>query len=245
MSRAFTKPFTHSRYAKEELPVWSEIWEQFALNRAYDYDPDNPAHNLPAPDSSRPEVILNSHDIYWQQPHRKLLLGWMANEFNKLILEDGRLNEIREELNGIILANLDTIALDPTVKVSINVTDIIFDIIGVHTATPAELYRWVYTQLSPTTKTRSIFASSEPSVDMANIRDRVELAMELILDINGAVMRVKLRPTVDDTLYMMIVDKILEPIRIYFDEPVGWKDEGYEPQPLTRRCLDMGIDPAI
>lgn len=243
MSRAFTKPFTHSRYAKEELPVWSEIWEQFALNRAYDYDPDNPAHNLPAPDSSQPEVILNSHDIYWQQPHRKLLLGWMANEFNKLILEDGRLNEIREELNGIILANLDMIPLDPTSD--LNVIDIIFDIVGVHEAGPAEFYRWIYTQLSPTTKTRSIFASSEPSVDMANLNDWIELAMELIIDLNGDTVRVKLRPTVDDTLYTLIVDKILEPIRIYFDEPVGWKDEGYELQPLTRRCLDMGIDPAI
>lgn len=63
-----------SIYAKEELPTWSEIYNEFYINNYYYFDPKNPDHQI--------------EDSYWKIPHRKYLLTMICNQFNKTLFED-------------------------------------------------------------------------------------------------------------------------------------------------------------
>ena len=74
-----------SIYAKEELPTWAEVYEEFYLGKIFDYDPDNPDHQ--------------TKDPYWNIPHRKYLLATVCNQFNKMLFEDQEKDKILSKLS--------------------------------------------------------------------------------------------------------------------------------------------------
>lgn len=61
-----------SKYAKEELPTWAEIYEDFWLNENFAYS----------------EKEGNDKDLYWNIPYKKFILAISCNQLNKMIYED-------------------------------------------------------------------------------------------------------------------------------------------------------------
>lgn len=63
-----------SKYCKEELPTWDEIYNEFWINKIFVYDPNDPEHQV--------------EDPYWKRPRRKILLMLICNQLNKMMEED-------------------------------------------------------------------------------------------------------------------------------------------------------------
>lgn len=74
-----------SRYTKDELPTWSEIYYNYWLN----YDNANEYHD---------DEDIYELDKYWRIPKKLYLLGMVCNQLNKMISEDGI--EITSLANG-------------------------------------------------------------------------------------------------------------------------------------------------
>ena len=66
-----------SMYAKEELPTWSEVYDEFYMNQYYD---DRTYYT---------DEMLTKIDPYWKIERYKVLLATVCNQFNKMIFEDG------------------------------------------------------------------------------------------------------------------------------------------------------------
>lgn len=84
-----------SIYCKEELPTWSEVYEEFWTGRIFSYSPDISEHQ--------------TLDSYWQIPRRKVILATVCNQFNKMIIEDGYKEEITKFISDIINKNVNNI----------------------------------------------------------------------------------------------------------------------------------------
>lgn len=66
------KEYIVSKYAKEELPTWAEMHDDFWLQEIFAY---NNSEN-------------DKNDLYWKIPHRKFILSICCNQLNKMIYED-------------------------------------------------------------------------------------------------------------------------------------------------------------
>lgn len=64
-----------SLYAKEELPTWSEVYEECFLKGLLFYNSDHPHQQ--------------ELDPYWKLPRLKVLLATVCNQMNKMLFEDG------------------------------------------------------------------------------------------------------------------------------------------------------------
>ena len=83
-----------SIYAKEELPTWNEIYNEFYKKEYYrdrSIDPE--------------DQRWNEIDPYWNIPRYKYLLGTVCNQFNKMLFEDGYRIKIMDKLaeQGILV----------------------------------------------------------------------------------------------------------------------------------------------
>lgn len=77
------KRYIVSKYAKEELPTWSEIYHDYYQNKSDYFDP----------------LKDTDLDPYWQLPRKKVLLATIANQFNKMLYEDHYKEKVIEDLN--------------------------------------------------------------------------------------------------------------------------------------------------
>ena len=76
-----------SMYAKEELPTWSEVYDEFYTDKYYEdrgVDPEDPR--------------WTEMDPYWKIEHYKFILAAVCNQFNKMLFEDGYIATLKEEL---------------------------------------------------------------------------------------------------------------------------------------------------
>ena len=67
------KAYKPSIYTKEELPTWSEMYEEFYKKEIYAYIEEND----------------KDIDPYWNIPRNKVLLSQACNQLNKMLFEDG------------------------------------------------------------------------------------------------------------------------------------------------------------
>lgn len=90
------KKYKLSDYAKEELPTWAEVYEDFYLNKIFVRD------NF---------IQLEDIDPYWNIKRRLVLVGMICNQFNKMIDEDGYKEELVEQFKLLYPSyyNIDTI----------------------------------------------------------------------------------------------------------------------------------------
>ena len=65
------KEYQLSKYAKEELPTWSEMYEEFWLHEVFS------------------ATKYGDKDPYWKIPHNVYLLSVCLNQLNKMVWEDG------------------------------------------------------------------------------------------------------------------------------------------------------------
>lgn len=104
--------YVPSIYAKEELPTWAEVYEEFYLGKQFTYDPNNKFDQI--------------MDHYWKIPHKKYLIATVCNQFNKMILEDGYKDDIIKELSSTIHPNISDIRFYCNQESSVNNTNVIY-----------------------------------------------------------------------------------------------------------------------
>lgn len=83
------RQYRPSIYAKEELPTWAEVYEEFYRCHRFYYDP-----------SLEDGQML---DQYWRIPRLKVLLATVCNQFNKMLFEDGMRNDALKFISRNIL----------------------------------------------------------------------------------------------------------------------------------------------
>lgn len=223
-----TRKYIPSKYAKEELPTWSEMFNEFYKGNITTYDPNDSSHI--------------EEDLYWHLPHRKMLLGWICNQLNKMLFEDGR----RDDILNLVNNNYEDLKNRVTNVYFILKPSVIDEDIE-------KLYHWdnmpvIYTCELPSTKKRSIFASDSPSINIKTLEGNLEL--KVIIDIKVSTFTVA---SDEESSYIFwdIVDELLKDMIEYFNgDLVGWKDDdgniipdlnGFKPG-----CgYDNGIDAAL
>lgn len=159
-----------SKYAKEELPTWDEIYNQFFLEKVGFYDPRNEEHQIP--------------DMYWKLPHRKMLLGWMANQFNKMLLEDREHTaKVKDAINELGVLKQSTSIVHDIRFILVEYSDDP-ETAGVNFLRAINasdrntiILPEIYTLEIPSTNERSIFASDLPSFNMRDFNDLIFLGM--------------------------------------------------------------------
>ena len=72
-----------SRWSKDELPSWGEIWEWWN-----------------SPDRMKPYDAATDTELnkYWQLPQKLYIMAMMCNQFNKMLMEDSFYKSAVEEL---------------------------------------------------------------------------------------------------------------------------------------------------
>lgn len=215
------KKYIPSKYAKEELPTWNEIYNEFYKERVHFYNPADESHQV--------------EDLYWKVPHRKILLGWICNQFNKMIFEDNAKSSILEWIN----TNLSN-------HFPIGVRDIHFvlfgnDITGVYEECPCSYINLpiIYTCEIPSTGKRSIFASDSPSKNIKEFPSSIQLAINLEYN-NSTIQRI-ISDNMEDNIFWNVIRILIKDIIVYFEgDFVGWKDDNGKPLVGTESEIKPG-----
>lgn len=79
-----------SIYAKEELPTWDEIYNEWYKGKEFIYDPE--------------EERCQKEDLYWKIPHSMYLLLTVCNQLNKEIYENDMRNKVLNFIKYSILS---------------------------------------------------------------------------------------------------------------------------------------------
>ena len=79
--------YVPSMYVKEELPTWSEVYNEFYKNKLFLYDPKMDSGGL---------------DTYWKIPKNRYLIAIVCNQFNKMLYEDHVYDFFVQYLNEIL-----------------------------------------------------------------------------------------------------------------------------------------------
>lgn len=172
-------------YCKDELPTWHEIYYDFYLKDLFYYNNE----------------IDSDLDLYWKEPRKKVLIGFICNQLNKMIFED------------------KTISLDFIQKLFnddkiINFYFILSDDIEISTELPPS----IYSLKIPSTNQFSIFSTSFKRKDLSLIQRNIEIKLILV----ESAYDFKIINFKDDKFRKVLVETIL-PIIDYFKEPIGWK----------------------
>ena len=247
-----TDKYIVSLYAKEELPTWDEIYNQFWKHEVFEYDPYNNDHMIEGiPESSDPGELIKRMDLYWKLPHRQVLLGWICNQLNKMLFEDGQRDRMIEVATNVLEIACNDIRfwlleVNPNnAFYDLSMMDIESGIIKVGTDTPPP----VITCELPSTGQRSMFASKHPSVNIKTFTYRFKLGI-VLRESNTDRPRPYVILTSDNPNHRYIISELLTDVRNYFEgDRVGWKDiDGNvmpTQAPLKRGCDDSGSDPAL
>lgn len=240
-----------SAYCKEELPTWEEVYKEFYLNQLFMYDPTLKEHNIPDP--------------YWKLPHRKLLICWVCNQFNKMLFEDGYrelfikwLNEVlwnRETEKGGLPKGMPTdvrftvMPIEPSLDGTFH-TQEMTDFINCHYVGLSNCPPPVYKAQLPTGAKNPFEISTLRRIDIALIDTEIILTpiVKANYDNSGTHSSVYLiTPFGEAREYKAMIDFMIQPYKEYFEDGVGWKDEDGNVLPSDRNnhCQGVGHDPAL
>lgn len=222
------RKYSISIYAKEELPTWGEVYDDFYLKKSFIYDP----------------VEHQELDLYWKIPRRKYLLATVCNQFNKMLFENGIRKDLINFLNKKdICRNIEDIRF---ICETVESYDIEYEkFLGSDTAPP------IYTFPLPSGLNNPFIISNHPRIDINTIDTEmmiVPIIKRCCDDKNDNFIYI---PRIDDWSkkdYEVIIDFMIRPFKTYFEGTrVGWKDE--EDKLLqdlkNRNCNGVGYDPAL
>lgn len=224
-----------SAYVKEELPTWSEVYEDFYLNKIFTYDGES------------------DMDLYWKIPHNKFLIAVVCNQFNKMLYEDNLKAEILEELNKVFKLTSDPIVVPNPIsiinnqlmytatisygkkelKITDEITDICFNCGDENTRMRfvadfqqqgASIFNQlpkIYTIDLPNGKPNPFIRSYENRINVNDIGDNISLWPH-VLHNNGKGLT-SLSPSSDE--FNIIINVMIKRFKEYFDGIIGWKDQ--------------------
>lgn len=225
-----------SIYAKEELPTWDEIYNEFWKKKIFHYKKDIAEHQ--------------ELDLYWKVPRRRYLLGIMCNQFNKTLFEDKMRQKILKVLNnGVInipngkiidirfLCEFEdfTNVIDIDVqKQNIVANDLFLYYMEMNNV--GKIYPPpIYTFTLPSKEKNPFIINKEGvrRVDLTSDSRELMLFPLLLVDVNGNQNLFTPVPPILDTegvsehtkSFNAILDIMMQPYKEYFEDGIGWKDE--------------------
>ncbi len=237
-----------SIYAKEELPTWDEMYNQFYLEQVFSYDPKNPADQEP--------------DIYWKLPRKKVLLAAACNQLNKMIFEDGMYHPLMDFISKNILKDCIDIRftcepIDNTTATGEKLKEMWTMIISdrlIGTPYPHPIYTFPFPNGHPNP---FIIPSNTPRKNIAEIEGPMTIFPIFMTQpadhmIDGKFTNLTIStPTWDSGHsgeFTQIMDFMLSEMKTYFEgEGVGWKDKNghlIDSDPMKAHCA-VGYDPAL
>lgn len=242
------KKYKVSIYAKEELPTWAEVYEEFYLKKQFLYDPNDPDHQ--------------HRDLYWPIQNKKYILATVCNQFNKMIFEDG----LKTDLLKFINDNIGKNCVDTRFTCEIlnrDCTDVRFTcepinstyewkcvvnnkFVGINIAPP------IYTIPFPNGKSNPFITSNHPRIDITENERPLCLFPIIKFDVNASNCNLYNPIPYDDYSsddYNAIIEFMITQYKEYFEgEGIGWKDSDgkvIESDPMKRSCDGAGYDPAL
>ena len=235
-------------YGKDDLPTWDQIYNEFWIPETFGYDPDDPEQNLEGvPESSQPTELIKRMDLYWKLPHRKVLLMWICNQFNKMLFEDENRTRMLDfmKLPGVSLFDdirfwIVEIKEDDRQIYDLSVIETDGIMLGSDSPPPT-------LTLNRPNGTVDPFAPKCPRVNI-NVFSR---KFDLVIVLRGLEQDIPFFIlNSSNPRYRPIISELLAEVRDYFEgDQVGWKnfDGSALPSqaPLKRGCDDSGVDPAL
>lgn len=216
------KKYIPSIYAKEELPTWNEVYNEFYRNRVYMYS----------------HIDLNhlKRDPYWKIPHQKYLLAVVCNQLNKMIFEDDMKDDVIHYMQDILSDRVRYVAF--VLETDNDHNPVIPD----PSSPPA-----IYTIPLPTGEPNPFIIPS--AVDRINIAEVKGTDLYLVpwigYDVSGGFHVPELNMDHLDKL----IDFMMRQMKSYFEgEGVGWKDSNgklIESEPNLDYNHYAGVDPAL
>lgn len=240
-----------SIYSKEELPTWSEVYEEFYLKNQFIYDP-NGADALDL-------------DLYWKIPKRKYLLAIVCNQFNKMLFEDG----MRDKLLKFIRDNLRDDCVDVRFSCEpIDDYELPDDMNNVKEDYERFVTSWkkaiddkfvgrtmappIYTFPLPTGVDNPFVISKHPRIDINTINTKMCIVPILKFSNPGNDYSIAAPLPYEEwneDCYNKIIKFMMESFIDYFEgSGIGWKDSAgnlIETDPMKRSCDGAGYDPAL
>lgn len=202
-----------SIYAKEELPTWAEVYEEFYLQKQYKYDAKDPNDN-------------DNIDLYWQVPHKKYLIAIVCNQFNKMLYEDGLKDRIIKELNKHIKDNI--LGLQFTIY-PIEPNYIIL----------TDKAPMIYTIPMPSGVANPFIVINHNRVSINTLNSVKFSAVIHTIDEDKEDV---IRHVTEDELNA-VIEIMIQPFKDYFTGNIGWKDSEGNPiegDPSCRSCTGAG-----
>jgi len=216
-----------SIYTKEELPTWSEVYEEFYLNKIYSYDPNNPDDQV--------------EDTYWKIPHKKYLIATICNQFNKMLYEDGLMNQVCSELSKEI--NYEVKALQ-FICGDFYKSEIVYDAKIFNTFFD-KIYE-IYTIPLPTGKQNPFIISDYNRINITETNEEIYCIFPIIkFTHNDSTALHLLDLYIDNKLFHTVIEIMIKLFKDYFSGDIGWKDnngELIEGDPGYRQCFGAGYN---
>ena len=202
-----------SVFAKEELPTWNEIYnDYYKAGNVCSYDAED------ADDQAL--------DVYWKVPRKKVLLATMCNQLNKMLLEDHKLTDpdMTELLDMIRPAN-ELELLGFTLRGSVKI-DKYSDEDFTLTDDPRKT---IYTIPFPNGKENELLPKSD--MNRVNVNDISHMELALYISEVGQTESGdkwhafgEYKPNTE--FFKAVIDMLLRDVIMYYEgEDIGWKDE--------------------
>lgn len=237
--------YTPSAYTNSELPTWNEVYNDYYRNIYLTGD------HCYIPGDYRYDDNL---DKYWRIPRKKVILALIANQFNKMIHEDGyadvlypiigeqcfpSLGRIITDDNGThadfsnIVKNVH-ITLDIPSRMGYDVVEAMYD-----DDPPV-----IYTLTHPSGKQDPFITNNRRRLSVVSICKPMAITVAVMTDSTAKTIRVE-----DSVVYNAIIECMMRPYIEYFEgaDIPGWKDgEGklIEGKQSAVGCT-TGFDPAL
>lgn len=225
-----------SAYAKEELPTWSEIYEEFYKKKLYN------SYN----------ELDKTLDPYWNIPHTKYLLMTVCNQFNKMINEDG----YKDEILKMIKEEIDEEATDVIFLIRSDKDGDGIEYLDKYVYQNNYIPP-IYTIPLPNGKDNPFIISKDKlRISSRDLSDNLWVFPLIISRKDPEYQTIyapyqfgvpEIEKEFED--YNKIIEFMIRPFKEYFEgEAVGWKDKDgkiIESDPLQRSCSGVGYDPAL
>lgn len=220
-----------SDYAKEELPTWAEVYNEFYKNKLYIHESY--------------QEYSSSIDVYWKILHKKFLMITICNQFNKMLNEDGYKNELITMIQKSILSEATDIMFilnDKNDNYKCSFTNFIPPIYSINMPSgkhnPFIISKHRLRIYDKSLNDDLWLCPIILVTDCVNNQHFYYLNKEGLIKTEG-----------DYNDYMLIIDYMIRPFNEYFEgESIGWKDANgmkIESEPLQRSCSGAGYDPAL
>lgn len=250
-----------SKYAKEELPTWNEVYNEFYLSGHAFYNSEHPHQQ--------------ELDPYWKLPRLKVLIATVCNQLNKMLYEDGYRKGLLEHLSKdagewgkvidakFILEPIPDYLDKMQAATSEREAQMIYEhhlvdwvrfldskFIGINCPPP------IYTIPNPNGTPNPFITNDHPRIDISTLAGELKIQAVLKRD-NGTTDTVNSAIEVYSPLdtdqhfvcqYKEIMAFMIRQYRSYFDGVPGWKDRDGNPIPADKikpEHVANWIDPAL